>query len=231
MERIVGRGLFLFKTLHDRFLPVKTDLVLPGAETLGNHGASFTVDLQSLNASSIIYSFGVGSDISFDLELIKKTGAFIHAFDPTPGSAEWLKAQELPEKFMFEMVGIAAEDGEADFYPPENPNYISHTLIKGTGKRGIPFKAKMERLSTIMKRLGHDHIDLLKMDVEGAEYEVIENILQEGISIRQIAVEFHHRFKSFHPFKTKRAVKMLRDKGYKVFSVSANGEEVGFVRV
>jgi hypothetical protein len=49
---------------------------------------------------------------------------------------------------------------------------------------------KVKRLSSLMKELGHPRLDLLKMDIEGAEYKVIESIIQDGIDIRVICVEY-----------------------------------------
>jgi FkbM family methyltransferase len=41
----------------------------------------------------------------------------------------------------------------------------------------------MKTLKDIMNELGHEHIDVLKMDIEGSEYDVLENILNENISV------------------------------------------------
>ncbi|MEM7012196.1 MAG: hypothetical protein AAF585_11995 [Verrucomicrobiota bacterium] len=46
--------------------------------------------LDDLNEQSVVYSFGVGYDISFDLDLIEQKGCEIHAFVPTPAVREWL---------------------------------------------------------------------------------------------------------------------------------------------
>ena len=51
-------------------------------------------------------------------------------------------------------------------------------------------------LSTILEKLGHNRIDILKMDIEGAEYEVIEDIISSTVPIQQVLIEFHHRFSS-----------------------------------
>ncbi|GIS18490.1 MAG: hypothetical protein CM15mP120_04060 [Pseudomonadota bacterium] len=43
-----------------------------------------------------------------------------------------------------------------------------------------------------MRDLGHDHLDVLKMDIEGAEYAVLDDMLQSNILPDQLLVEFHH---------------------------------------
>lgn len=47
-------------------------------------------------------------------------------------------------------------------------------------------------LASIMRRLGHSHVDLLKMDIESTEWPVIRN-WDSSLPIGQIAVELHLR--------------------------------------
>ncbi|PIX57090.1 MAG: FkbM family methyltransferase [Candidatus Yonathbacteria bacterium CG_4_10_14_3_um_filter_43_12] len=230
MTGLIDKIIFAVKILNDYFFPITPDVLIPSAITLGNSGASFTIAPNQINKESIIYSFGVGFDISFDLALIEKYDSTIYAFDPTPRSADWINQQKLPKQFIFEDIGVAAHDGLVEFFPPENPDYISHTIVSGTRTKADSFSVKVEQLSTIMKRLHHDKIDLLKMDIEGAEYVVIDDLLRENLSIRQIVVEFHHRFKGFKILETRHAVKKLRNAGYKLFSVSTNNEEFSFIK-
>lgn len=49
--------------------------------------------------------------------------------------------------------------------------------------------------TSIVKELRHDLIDVLKMDIEGSEHVVLDDILGSGVKIKQILIEFHHRFK------------------------------------
>src|SRR5262245_61786638 len=69
-----------------------------------------------LNPSAVVYSFGVGYDISFDLALIGSVGCAVHAFDPTPVSMAWLEQQSLPPQFHFSPIGVAATNGKLPFY-------------------------------------------------------------------------------------------------------------------
>jgi len=37
----------------------------------------------SIRRDSVVYSFGVGDSVGWDLEMIERFGATVHAFDPT----------------------------------------------------------------------------------------------------------------------------------------------------
>jgi len=87
------------------------------------------------------------------------------------------------------------------------------------------------RLATIMEKLGHDHIDVLKMDIEGAEYGVIADLLSCEIRVDQLLVEFHHRWPEVGLDKTRRAIHELNERGYRIFNISPNGEEYSFLRM
>jgi FkbM family methyltransferase len=195
---------------------------------LGNPGAQWTVNPDSLSESSTVYSFGVGEDISFDLELIRRFGTTVHAFDPTPRSIKWLRAQPVPEKFVLHAYGISDFDGYARFFPPENPLYVSHSMVHCNGPIDC-LRVPVHRLSTIMQKLGHQRVDLLKMDIEGAEYAVLNDLLGSRVRVRQLLVEFHHRWREIGLHKTRDTVSTLNQAGYEIFHISQNGEEYSFI--
>ena len=195
---------------------------------LGNAGACWCVCPQGLSASSVVYSAGVGEDISFDLALIQCFGVQVHAFDPTPQSIEWLQNQRVPPEFVSHAYGVAGFDGRCAFLPPENPTHVSHTIVKRESSRPA-IEVPVQRLGTLMKMLGHNHIDLLKMDIEGAEYGVLTDMLACRIPVKQMLVEFHHRWPRIGVEKTKQATRALNAAGYRIFNVSPSGEEYSFL--
>ena len=200
-------------------------------ERLGSHYGGWEVVLAHIDADSVVYSFGIGDDASFDLALIERFDLLVHAFDPTPKSIEWVKAQRLPNRFIQHDVGISAFDGTASFKPPDNPDHVSYTILNRPSTQQKAITVQVRRLSTIMEELGHQHVDILKMDVEGAEYEVIDDIDASNIRPQQILIEFHHRFPNVGVAKSKRAIARIRGMGYRLFSVSSSGEEYGFMHV
>lgn len=196
--------------------------------SLGNDHACWSICPGLLSGKSIVYSLGVGEDISFDLEVIRGFGCQVFAFDPTPRVVHWIATQSLPTEFKFHALGVAGCDGISHFTPPANPAHVSHTLLqRGTSPAVI--KLPVRRLITIMQEFGHTQIDLLKMDIEGAEYEVIADLLAERIRVKQLLVEFHHRWHEVGIMKTKKAIQALNDAGYLIFDVSSTGEEYSFL--
>jgi FkbM family methyltransferase len=229
------------KQFIDRILSRK---VKPSPGTLGFvqvecpcefHGnqeyGGWTICPTSLSDKSVVYSFGVGEDLSFDLSLIRRYGLQVFAFDPTPKAIAWVRSRNLPKNLHFIEYGFADFDGVAKFFPPENPRHVSHTILPRERTADLFIEVEVHRLKTITGMLGHGRIDILKMDIEGAEYAVIEDILRtEGVEIQQILVEFHHRFDNVHISETGEALARLNEYGYRVFHISKNGEEYSFIK-
>jgi FkbM family methyltransferase len=188
--------------------------------------------VDNIHSHSVIYSFGVGEDISFDLELINQYEVIIHAFDPTPRSIEWVRKQNPPSNFILHEYGLANFDGHATFLPPANPLHVSHSILdfrKQHHDRTDITSMPVKKMHTIMTELNQSKVDILKMDIEGAEYQVIDDLISSGLLPTQLLVEFHHRFPSIGIKKTNDAIVKLRKVGYKIFSVSPSHEEFGFI--
>lgn len=201
-------------------------------ERHGTEYGGWVICPTGITKDSIVYSFGAGDDISFDLSLIDKYGLKVYGFDPTPRSIQWIKSQELPRQYTLSEIGIADFDGAATFSPPKNPEHISYTIVAAAEtphNRPEVIKAQVSKLKTILAKFGHSKIDILKMDIEGVEYSVIKDVIASGIDIGQLLVEFHHCLHSISISETKNAVKLLNDNGYRIFSVSPTGREYSFI--
>lgn len=212
---LCGTALWQFRQVH-------TDTL-----SLGERNAEWTIRRSILPHDSTIYSFGVGEDISFDLALIQRFGVTVHAFDPTPRSIAWMQEQNLPPELVFHPFGVGGVDGIRKFSPPRDPQHVSHSLLH----RETPWPAidvPIYRLRTICRMLGHERLDLLKMDIEGAEYEVVDDLLSSGIHASQLLVEFHHRWPEIGRARTREIVQRLNRAGYQIFHVSSGGDEYSF---
>jgi FkbM family methyltransferase len=204
-----------------------------GGRPLTGYG-SWTICPEGITRKSIIYSVGVGDDISFEISLIRSFGLpVLFAFDPTPTAISWLSGQHAPNEFRLFQYAIAEYDGIAKLFPHDNPDWVAHSLIPRQATASQAVEVQVRTLPTVMLELGHDRVDLLKMDIEGAEYAVIDNLLREGVDVRQLLVEFHHHdhhTDGMSAERTKKAVQKLNRAGFKVFHVTPRGEEYSFIR-
>lgn len=191
---------------------------------LGTVYGAWTVPVGLLNPDSVVYSFGLGEDISFDLAVIERFGCTVHGFDPTPVAGAWLAAQPLDPRFVFHPIGLSETDGTVDFFVPPEGHSFSRTTQGGDS---VP--RPVQRLTTIMADLGHEHIDLLKMDIEGFEYAVILDFLAAGVRPTVVNVEYHHKSYDIPASRTRASVDALMAAGYKPYWVSDLGREYGFI--
>lgn len=199
---------------------------------IGSKNGGFYVHSEHLNENSVIYSFGIGHDISFDKGLIEQYSCNVFGFDPTPKSIAWVKKQDEIPGFNFIPVGISDKCGELSFFLPKNSQHVSGSLVDNdiTNTEDV-IAVPVKDLKTIADELGHKCIDVLKMDIEGAEYDVIGDILASGIEVKQFLIEFHHRLYEGGNKKTQNAIRQLSEKGYKVYAVSDLVEEISFIKM
>jgi FkbM family methyltransferase len=196
--------------------------------TFGEGPGAWTLWPQGLGPESVLYSFGVGRNISFERAIIERYGLTVHAFDPTPLSLEWARSQDLPAEFHLHELGIANYDGNARFQPPSKAKFESFSMVRRSGV-GQPVEAPVRRFKALTQMLGHTRVDIVKLDIEGAEYEVLRDILKSKVQIGQILVEFHHRWKEVGPSQTQRVLKELTAGGFMLAAVSSSGTEYTLV--
>ena len=202
------------------------DLPAANARVLGN----WAVWPTGLNSQSVVYSFGVGANVAWDLAMIGAYGATVHAFDPTPASIAWVREQSLPPQFVFHDVGISNFDGWLDFYPPRKTGGFHYTQERSRGScSAAPIHGKVQRLATIARELGHPGIDVLKLDIEGSEFDAIPDILASGIAIGQLLVEIHYQFPSRSFREGLALIATIKRAGFQCFWMSTRGYEFGFV--
>lgn len=157
---------------------------------LGTAWGGWSVVPELLGPDSVVYSAGIGEDSTFDEAIIERFGCQVHGFDPTPkGLAHGQALAAREPRFHMHPVGVWDEDTVLSFFAPRDPSHDSWSALNLQGtETSVEFEVK--RIPTLMRELGHSRIDLLKIDVEGAEYRVLEDVLRSGLDIPQLAVEF-----------------------------------------
>jgi len=159
------------------------------------------------------------------LALIAEFGCEVHGFDPTPRAIQHVErvAKDQP-RYVFHAVGLWSERKLMRFFAPVDPRHVSHSLLN-VQKTESFFEAQVERLAEIQRELGHTRVGLLKLDIEGAEYEVLRTLEEDSIFPQILCVEFDE---FFHPldaaFKTRirDRVQRILSRGYELVHTSGN---------
>jgi len=230
LKRVIKKMINLVKVMIGMSKDHLREKVQCNKKWCGNEYGGFYIHPNILDENSIIYSFGIGEDVSFDIDIINQYNAQVFGFDPTPKSINWINRQKLPANFHFYDFGIDIINGKKEFNLPDNDEHVSGSIFNPKHvSKGKKVEVQMRSLTSILKELNHNSIDILKMDIEGSEYDVLLNILDSKIEIGQILVEFHDRFFPEEKLKSKKIVKALQKNGYTIFGVSNSKEEVSFI--
>jgi FkbM family methyltransferase len=169
-------------------------------------------DLPNLQGSTII-SCGAGEDLSFDVEMIKNYSATIVIVDPTPRAiahfSELKKAGVAGKRFpinqstseYYDLDGVSLEkiswidkaiwinQDRLKFFKPKDDAHVSHSLTNLQDTQDF-IDIETLTLAQIKKQVGDPKVALLKMDIEGAEIEVLRGLATEGVFPDQILIEF-----------------------------------------
>ena len=124
----------------------------------------------------------------FSRVLKSSIGCRCYALEPNPQLYTTLQDTDYVGKGCW---ALGSGDGRVSFVLSENPeagHVCSDSGLSGT--RVV--ETDCVTLQTAMRRFNLDHLDLLKLDVEGAEFDVLRETPAEVLDcVGQITVEFH----------------------------------------
>ena len=213
-------------------------------ETLGtNYGGWYIPINTTLNRDSIIYSGGVGEDISFDLQIQDKYGCNIVLIDPTKRALKhfdevmhYYKEKEFKfsgdiqpdylnhihnlnpdlNKFTYIDKGLYKEKTKLKFYKQTNPQYVSQSLVNNMFGNDYD-EVSVDSIKNIMNEYNHNKIDLLKLDIEGSEIDVLNQMLDDNIYPKYLCIEFDLLLNHKDPQQlTQKVIERLLQNNYKL---------------
>lgn len=211
--------------LFSRVRPIEPKIV-----RLGSHYGGWHVAEDRRLHGAVALLAGAGEDITFDLALQRHYQCHVIIVDPTPRAIAHVNAVLVAAKF----GGIVQSKPDAEqyafscidlqriaflpvalwhtktvlkFWVPRNSDHVSHsaTNIQGTSDF---IEVPALSISQVLRESGADleQLELIKLDIEGAETQVIGAMLDGEIRPTQLLVEFDE----IH-FPTRESVANIRD--------------------
>ena len=173
-------------------------------ERFGEGHAAWWV-LSDIEPGKVAYCGGVGLDATFDFTLAEAKGLEVHSFDPTPHSIEYM-ARENRGRVAFHPWGLLDRNETIRFHAPIDRAHANWFVDNLHDTKDF-FEAPCFTLATIMEKLGHEEIELLKIDIEGSWNRVLARMLEDRIYPRILCVEFDSPAPLLRVRKTVRSLK------------------------
>jgi FkbM family methyltransferase len=198
-----------------------------GLIELGSSYGGWIIPGDLVEPSWICYCVGAGGDVTFDLELIRRYGVKVRAFDPVAEYVEGAVEQAGGDpRFLAYQAGIATVDGPLHMqlsHEAKNRTVSSAELYESSAFVELPGRT----IASLMSELGDERIDLLKIDIEGAEYQVLPTLDLNALGVKVFAVQLHHtgsvreareliawlRVSGYEPVASRSAVKLTFARG------------------
>ena len=151
-------------TVWDYYTPTVS---CPNLQRIGRvgDGGKWLCALRELQKKKtcVVYSYGVSIDASFEEELLLQTNCTIFAFDPSTG--------DLPHPVY---------SSKRQWAGWRNSRIFFHKIALGTHSGRSDIHMLTENIFDTMKRLNHAYVDVLKIDVEGFEWELFRSLARRG---------------------------------------------------
>lgn len=155
------------------------------------------IELENINKNSIVID--IGSNFGEVIDILLSTGCEIHSFEPHPVFYNMIykKYHKYSNVFLYEKAIWTSNTKKKLYYKR------SETALNG-GSTLIPEKTNIHNLNLfkevdcidIVEFLNNfKEVDILKMDIEGAEYEILDKIFKTEAykKIRSIYYEDHSK--------------------------------------
>jgi len=218
LERKVNGGLNWIRDPHfhdvDTYQCINPTNFAPPQAGMGFYDHWVCLDKIDLRTEKcIVYDFGIRQQPHFGEALARDYGCEVHAFDPSPITLSWIQSapvSKLPN-YHFHPYGGGGVDGTITLWEYWDWDQISIVKLprklgdehtdggKGPDRVNVQpsqrkFPIPVKTIPTIMKELGHNYITILKVDVEGSEFLMLQDLLDRTgcPQIDQITLEWHH---------------------------------------
>ena len=173
-----------------------------GFERLGTRYGGWWIYGPALSRNPLLIDCGLGRDISFPAAFLARFGGEVIGVDPNPDALEYARAH-CPPGMTIRAEAFWTRAGERlEFHMPrpasdlpKGADGVSGSLLSShTYAGGSRLAVRSTSLPEILAQANRPACDVLKLDIEGAEFDVLRALRESGELRRvgQLLVEFHH---------------------------------------
>jgi len=163
----------------------------PPLVRLGSDYGGWVVPAGLVGTSWICYCAGAGLDVSFELGLIASCGCRVWSFDPAEESRRYVERLAATNELLnFRQLALWWTDAGVRMYRAADESHCSLSAANLQGSERW-LEAPGRSLESLMEELGHERVDLLKADLEGSEYEVLDPETIADAGVRVLCFELH----------------------------------------
>ncbi|MBL7086406.1 MAG: FkbM family methyltransferase [Candidatus Cloacimonetes bacterium] len=177
------------------------------------------------HSSSIIIDVGCGFEADLSRHLISKYGLTSYGVDPTLKHAKFLRELEKETEYKFKYLPLALTKTNGRIIFHETLEHESGSIFSSHKNILVDkirtYEVESVSLKGLIKKIGVETVDYIKLDLEGAEYELLVNVSQDELkAFKQIFIEFHHHaIKPYSINNTRKIVKYMYIKGFRSYSL------------
>lgn len=171
-----------------------------------------------------IFDCGCSKDAELAIALMNKYKAKVFCVDPTKKHSIHLRELEKKHNNLkYLQYAIVAVSRKLQFHESINNESGSISKKHQNIKKDIIKSYEVEGLNllSLINKVNVSEVDYIKLDLEGAEYDLINSLKENDLApFKQIYIEFHHfciEEKSYND--TVKCVSKIRDMGFKVYSL------------
>jgi FkbM family methyltransferase len=158
---------------------------------LGTDYGGWVVPADLIEPDWLCYCVGIGHDASFDFELTSRYGVRVRAFDPFDLFCRRAEEQApAGSRYSVHAVALSSHDGPLEMFgrQDEERGSVSAANLYGAS---TSFTRPGRTLASLMHEFGDDQVQLLKLDIEGSEYDVLPTIDLHAAGVRVLLLELH----------------------------------------
>lgn len=151
------------------------------------------------------------------------------SFEPDPTNCEWIKRSIVENGYknikLFPM-GLSDANGEFDFYVGKKSGQGSLLFNEKDAASSTPIKVKTVPLDSVMRDENVSKVNLMKIDVQGADLKVIKGSFSTLNNLQYLIMDLDTKILQ----EQEEIFEIIKAKGFNIYSISKERKQISSPR-